>query len=161
MLNKPFTKEQAIQKIKHYCSYQERSHYEVKEKLFSYGLFKKSVEEIIALLIEEDYLNEERFAKCYVSGKYKMNHWGRIKIEQGLKQRQVSTYNIRIAMKQIDEESYHQTLHKLAQQKWDRLKGEQYIRRQAKTIDYLLQKGFEPSVVYSAVKALQEEGKKR
>jgi regulatory protein len=160
MLNKFFTKEQAIQKIKHYCSYQERSHYEVKEKLFSYGLFKKTVEEILALLIEEDYLNEERFAKCYVSGKFKMNHWGRIKITQGLKQRQVSPYNIRSAMKHIDEESYRQTLNKLAQQKWDRLKGEQYLRRQAKTTDYLLQKGFESSLVYAAVKTFQEGNKK-
>lgn len=160
MLSKRITKEEAIQKIKHYCNYQERSHYEVKEKLFSYGLYKSVVDEILVLLIQEDYLNEERFAKKYVSGKFKMNDWGRIKIEQGLKQRQVSTYNIRTALKQINEEDYQNLLKKLALTKWKQLKGEQYLRREAKTQNYLLQKGFEPTNVYSVMKEIKEEKKK-
>lgn len=159
MFNKRITKEEAIQKIKHYCNYHDRSHYEVKEKLFSFGLYKSLVDEILAQLIEENYLNEERFAQKYVSGKFKMNHWGKIKIEQGLKQRQVSAYNIRIALKQINEDDYKNLLKKLAQTKWDQLKGEQYLRRQAKTQAYLLQKGFEPSYVYSVVKEIKEEKK--
>lgn len=160
MLNKRITKEEAIQKIKHYCNYQERSHHEAKEKLFSYGLYKSLVDEILSLMIEEDYLNEERFAKKYVSGRFKINRWGRIKIEQGLKQRQVSAYNIRTALKQINEEDYQNLLKRLALTKWNQLKGEQYVRRESKTQNYLLQKGFESSNVYSVVKEIKAEKKR-
>ncbi|HEV8079593.1 MAG TPA: hypothetical protein VGP43_02700 [Chitinophagaceae bacterium] len=75
------TKEQALPKIKLYCAYQERCHKEVKEKLYSLGLYKKDVEQLISQMIEENYLNEERFAIQYAGGKFRMNKWGRIKIK--------------------------------------------------------------------------------
>src|SRR5215467_3120575 len=113
-----FTKEQALQKAKHYCAYQERSHFEAKEKLYSFGLHKQEVELVLSQLIEENYLNEERFAIRFASGKFRMKHWGRIKIKYELKQKQVSEYCIKAALKEIDEEEYRSTLIKLAAQKW-------------------------------------------
>src|SRR5262245_36255372 len=108
------SKEQALQKIRLYCSYQERSHYEVKEKLYSFGLRKQTVEEILSQMIEENFLDEERFAIQFAGGKFRMKQWGRNKIIQALKQKGVSQYCIRKAMNEIDDIAYKQVLQKLA-----------------------------------------------
>jgi regulatory protein len=148
---KHLTKEQALQKLKHYCGYQERCHAEVQEKLFSLGIWKKDHDEIMATLIEEDYLNEERFAFAFAGGKYRMKQWGRVKIKYELRQKQVSDYSIKKALKQIDEEQYRQTLQKLATERYAALKSEQHLVRKKKTIDYLVQKGYENELVRQAV----------
>jgi regulatory protein len=145
-----FSKDKAFQKIKHFCSYQERSHREVKEKLYSFGLWKKDVEPILSQLIEENYLNEERFAMQFAGGKFRMKQWGRIKIKYELQQKQVSDYCIRKALASIDEETYHNTFKKLATQKLATLTREKnHFVKKKKLQDYLLQKGFEPSLVYT------------
>jgi regulatory protein len=151
---KQLTKEQALQKLRHYCAYQERSHAEVKEKLYSFGLRKQVVEESIAQLIEEDYLNEERFAMQFAGGKFRMKQWGRIKIRHALKQKQVSEYCIKKGLKEIDETEYGKTLQKLAEQKWKTVKGAGVngFVKMGKTTDYLLQKGYEPELVRQVVK---------
>jgi regulatory protein len=148
---KQLTKEQALQKLKHYCAYQERSHAEVKEKLYNLGVWKKEHDDIIAVLIEENYLNEERFAIAFARGKFRMKHWGRVKIKYELKQKQVSEYCIKKALKEIDEDEYLKTLQKLAEEKHASLKGEQYLIRKKKTIDYLAQKGFEMELIKQAL----------
>src|SRR3954471_10803164 len=145
---KYLTKEQALQKLRQYCSYQERSHYEAEQKLWELGVRRAEHDEIISTLIEEDYLNEERFAKAFVGGKFRMKDWGRKKIYYALKEKKVSEYNIKIAMKEIDEEAYGKTLADLAAKKYELLKSEQYLVRKKKTIDYLLQKGFEQELVF-------------
>ena len=94
MLNrraKRIDKEQAFQKLKHYCGYQERSHQEAKEKLYSFGLYKQEVEELLSRLIEENYLNEERFAVAFAGGKFRMKGWGKVKILHALKEKRVSS----------------------------------------------------------------------
>jgi regulatory protein len=145
---KYLTKEQAFQKAKYYCAYQERCHAEVKEKLYSLGLWKKDVEEIISLLIEENYLNEERYAVAFAGGKFRMNHWGRIKIKYELKQKNISAYCIKKAMKEIEEADYEKAFLKLAEEKWQSLKCEKNIFiKKRKTQDYLLQKGFEHEMI--------------
>jgi regulatory protein len=152
------TKEQALQKLRHYCAYQERSHVEAKEKLYSFGLRRQMVEEALAQLIEEDYLNEERFAIQYAGGKFRMKQWGRVKIKHALKQKQISTYCINKAMKELDEADYEKTLHKLAGAKWATIKGpgvNQFVKM-SKTTDYLLQKGFEPELIRRAIEELKE-----
>jgi regulatory protein len=156
---KQLTKEQALQKLRHYCAYQERCHVEVKEKLYSFGLRKQMVEESIAQLIEEDYLNEERFAIQFAGGKFRMKQWGRVKIKHALKQKQVSVYCINKALKELDAEDYDKILHKLAKQKWGTIKGEgvNLFVKMAKTTDYLLQKGFEGELVQQAVNQLKEK----
>jgi len=157
-LNKWMSPEQALMKAKHYCAYQERCHSEVKEKLYSFGLFKQQVEQCLAQLIEEGYLNEERFAKQYAGGKFRIKHWGRVKIRHSLQQKQVSEYCIKKGMKEIDEQDYENTLHKLAEEKWVSEKSENNLfTKLRKTQDYLLQKGFEIDLIKTALQALQKE----
>ena len=154
MSTSSLTKEQALQKLRHYCAYQERSHKEVKEKLYSFGLYKQETEQAIAQLIEEGYLNEERFAIQFAGGKFRMKQWGKVKIRYELKLRQVSDYCIKKALQQIDEEAYQQTLEKEAEQRWEQLRGEKNIfTKKRKLQDYLLQKGFESDRVVDMVKS--------
>ena len=124
MIVKRLTKEQAFQKLKYYCAYQERSHDEVKQKLYGFGLHRQQVKESISQLIEEDCLNEERFANAFAGGKFRTKQWGRVKIEYELKQKKVSSYCIRIGLEQIDEAAYRKTLDLLARKKWNSLKGD-------------------------------------
>ncbi len=138
-------------KIKRFCAIQERSHAEIREKLYSYGVFKKDVEKMIAELIGEGYLNEERFALQYAGGKFRMKKWGRVKIRYALKQKGVSPGNITTAIDEIVEEDYLKTLDRLAEKKWLLLKKEHHLTRKAKAIQYLLQKGYERHLAAKAV----------
>jgi regulatory protein len=151
MYKKHLTKEQALQKLKHYCAYQERCHSEVKEKLYNLGVWKKDHDEIISALIEENYLNEERFAIAYAGGKWRVKQWGRVKIKYELKQKQVTEYCIKKALQQISEEEYLAVLKKLADEKYASLKAEQYLVRKKKTMDFLIGKGFEIDLVRGVV----------
>jgi regulatory protein len=151
------TKEQALQKLRQYCSYQERSHYEVQQKLWELGVRRAEHDEIISVLIEEDYLNEERFAKAFAGGKFRMKEWGRKKIYYALKEKHVSEYSIKKAMKEIDDEDYKKVLQELAEKKYESLKAEQYLIRKKKTMDYLLQKGYEADLVTRVLNELSEK----
>ena len=147
--------EQALQKLRHYCGYQERSHREVQEKLYAAGLRKKDVELALATLIEENYLNEERFALQFAGGHFRLKSWGRVKIRYELQQRQVSEYCIKKALAAIDEEDYEKTLSRLAEKKWETFSDETDIfSRKRKLQDYLLQKGYESDRVTAVVRAL-------
>ena len=155
MVFQNFTPDQSLQKIKQYCAYQERCHKEVREKLHSFGLNKTEVDEIISTLINENYLNEERFAIHYAGGKFRMKQWGKNKIKQALKMKQVSDYCIKKALKEIDEISYENTLLKLSEQKLKALKSEKNIFiKKRKLQDFLLQRGFESDLVREAVNAI-------
>lgn len=154
---KRLTPAQALQKARHYCGYQERCHQEVKEKLYSYGLNRQEVEEAIATLIEEDYLNEERFAIQFAGGKFRMKGWGRTRIKNELKQRQISEYCIKKAMKEISDEDYMATLEKMARSRWDLLKKEAPLNRLRKTQDHLLYKGYEWDLVKSVLGQLKSK----
>lgn len=153
------TKEQAIEKIKNYCRYQERCHSEAKDKLYTFGLRKTEVEEIVSLMIESNVLNEERFAIQFAGGKFRIKHWGRKKIQHELSQKRVGSYIIKIALKEIDEEKYLETLQKLAQAKWNALSKEHYLLRQSKTNSYLLQKGYEQTLISQAIAKILSEAK--
>ena len=153
---KSLTPDQAFQKIKQYCAYQERCHREVTEKLYGYGLYKKDVEIILTNLIEENFLNEERFAIAFAGGKFRMKQWGKVKIKYDLKQKGVSDFCITLALKEIDEDTYLKTLQSVATKKWESLKGEQYLHRRAKTTTYLLQKGFEQNLIAAAIEEIRE-----
>lgn len=140
--------EKALQKIGQFCAYQERNHKEVKEKLYSYGLYKDQVEELISKLIQENFLNEERYAIAYAGGKFRAKDWGKNKIKYGLKQHQVSDYCIKKALKTIDEEEYVKTLQKLYAAKEKTLKSEKNIFiKKRKIQQYLMQKGYEVSLI--------------
>lgn len=144
--------EQALTKIKHYCAYQERSHREVMGKLYDLGLYKSEAELLLSQLIEEGYLNEERFAIQFAGGKFRIKQWGKKKIEQALKEKQVSGYCIKKAIAQIDDADYRKTLQHLCTKKWEQLKGEKNIFiKKRKLQDYLLQKGYEYELVKEVV----------
>jgi regulatory protein len=145
----------ALQKAKHYCAYQERCHSEVRDKLYSLGLRKKEVEQLLTQLIEEDYLSEERFAIAYAGGKFRTKHWGKEKIKNALKQKQVSDYCIRKALVSISSSDYNRTFFSIANKKLATLKGEKNIFiKKRKIKDYLLQKGFEIKQINDYLKAL-------
>jgi len=155
VLQKKFlTKEQAINKLKQYCAYQERSHYEAGQKLWDLAVRSAEHDEIISTLIEEDYLNEERFAIAFAGGKFRIKNWGKKKIYYALKEKKVSEYNIKKALKGLDDEAYQKTLKQLALKKYASLKNEQHLVRKKKTMDYLLQKGYEPQMITTALNAV-------
>ena len=158
---KTLTKEQVYQKLKHYCAYQDRCHSEVKTKAWQLGMKKTDVEELTSRLIEEGCLNEERFARAFAGGKFRMRQWGRIKIRAELRARQVSDYCISAALEEIDEQKYRNTLQKLSAKKWNSIKGKGVNRfvKMAKTRDHLLSKGYESTLVTIEIRTLAEKEK--
>jgi regulatory protein len=153
------TPEQAFQKLKHYCAYQERAHEEVKTKAYGFGLRRTDVEPLLSQLIEEGYLNEERFAKMFAGGRFRAKKWGRVKIGYELKQRRVSDYNIRMALQEIPEEEYQRTAVQIATKKWRSIRGQEVnsYTRQSKTRAYLQQRGFEAAVISAAIRKILDE----
>ncbi|HSK14139.1 MAG TPA: regulatory protein RecX [Phnomibacter sp.] len=152
------TPEQAKERIKHYCAYAERCHSQVREKLFSFGLNSRDIDPIMATLIEEGYLDEERFARQFAGGHFRTKGWGRVKIAHALKAKGVSEYCIKRGLEEIEEEDHHALLTKLASQKWKSLKGQPPAHRWAKTRLFLLQRGFDPSLVLQVLRLLQKNG---
>ena len=149
-----FTPDQALQKARQYCAYQERCHKEVKDKLYGFGLNKKEVEEILSQLIEQNYLNEERFAIQFAGGRFRIKHWGRLKIKYELKQRQASDYCIKKALASIDDDDYMRQLQKLFDEKIRTLRSEKNVFvKKRKLQDHLLQKGFEAELVRMMISA--------
>jgi regulatory protein len=146
---KTFSAKEALQKLQHFCAYQERCHNEVKSKAFDLGLNTTAVNNAIAALIEDDYLNEERYAILFAGGKFRIKQWGKIKIKYALQSKQISPINIKKALSQIDEDAYLQTLHKLYNSYFNKLKGTPSIKH-LKTKNYLLQKGFEMMLINEA-----------
>lgn len=144
---KTYTPAAALLKAAAYCAYQERTQQEVREKLYSYGLETDDVEELIVRLSAEKLIDEERFAASYVRGKYGLKKWGRRKILQGLKGKQISDYCIKKGMLEIDPEVYERNLQSLFEQK-DRSEKEKnpFLRKQ-KIIHFLQGKGYEIDLI--------------
>ena len=138
-----YSPEVAKLKIQSYCAYQERSHDEVKKKLYSLGLFSKDVNEIMASLITDNYLNEERFAEAYTSGKIRIKGWGLNKIKYQLRAKKVSDANIKHALKHFDEKEYLNKLFAVAEKKWNAIKEKDLRKKAFKLKAFLLGKGFE------------------
>lgn len=145
---------QAREKIQRYCAFQERSHQEVRNKLYSYGLYRNDVEEILSNLITEGFLNEERFARAYAGGKFRMKKWGRIKITHALETKGVSPNCIRIGLTEIDGQDYKISLRNLLVQKKDNLQEENVFVLRDKLSTYAIRKGYEPDLVWSEIRSL-------
>lgn len=137
----------ALEKLRHYCAYQERCHQEVRSKLLSLKVYGDELEEVISSLISDNFLNEERFARSYARGKFRMKQWGRIKIKQELKKRRISDYCIRKAMTEIDEEEYLQTIHDLTQKYDEQHVADSKRAKDKKRIAFLQRKGFEIGLI--------------
>ncbi len=138
--------------ILHYCKYQERCHSEARNKLYELGFTSGEVERQLSELIENGILNEERFARAFARGKFRMKQWGREKIKQQLKLRKISDYCIKKGLTEIDPEEYANTLNKLAFKKWAEIRGTRsMLEKKAKMYRYLIQKGFERDMVMDAI----------
>lgn len=139
-------------KAARYCAYRERTQKEVRLKLHHYGLWGDDAEQVIAELITEGFINEERFAIAYAGGKFRLKKWGRLKIRQGLEFHELTEYCINKALAAIDDSDYYHTLTNLIRVKWQKLKMEDpYIRRH-KVAQHVLAKGFEPELIWKILK---------
>lgn len=149
------TLKEAIQKIEHYCAYQERCHDEVISKLKSMKLNSNEIDEIIVHLIEDNFLNETRFACSFARGKHRIKFWGKIRIINELKFRNISQYNINIGLAEITPEEYATTFDTLAQRNWESIRESKIQKKKKKCCDFLLRKGFESNLVYEKIKELE------
>ncbi|WP_461787841.1 regulatory protein RecX [Pedobacter sp.] len=147
-----YDKKTALQKAASWCAYQERSQQEVRDKLYEWQMKSAEVEEIISSLIAENFLNEERFAFAYVSGKFKIKKWGKIKIKQGLKLKRVPDPIIKKALNSIPDDDYLETIEQLLEKKQRTEKENHPMKRQFKLVTYLHSKGFEKDLVMSLLK---------
>ncbi len=145
---KKLTPGQAVARIRKYCAYQERAQQEVRDKLYSFGLFSKEVEAIIADLIEEGFINEERFALAYARGKFRIKKWGKIKISAALKARKISVYCIREALDSIDHTEYTNTLDELIQKRFKKIKEPNALLKNNLVAKHVISMGYEPRLVW-------------
>ena len=148
------TPDLAHHKIKNWCAYQERSQHETRQKLYEYGLFSNDVEQIISKLIEENFLNEERFALAFASGKFNIKHWGKIKIKIELRKHKVSDYLIKKALQSIDEGNYIKTLNKVIEKKLKLTSEKNKQKLHYKIFQYVLSRGFESDIIAEQLKQL-------
>lgn len=151
---KTYTVEEAKRRLEQYCVYQDRCHYEVEQKLKEMQMIPMAIDVIILHLMQHNFLNEERFAKSYVRGKFNIKKYGRIKITQALKQKRIGSYLIKEALKEIEEDTYLETLNTLAIKKSNLIKEPNSYKKKQKIIRHLLQKGYESSLVYEQVNAM-------
>jgi regulatory protein len=145
---KIYNLEEAREKIRRYCAYQERSQKQVSDKLKSYGLLPFVVDELLLELIQENYLNEERFAKAFARGRFSIKGWGKQKIKFALKAHGVSEPCIARALEEIVDDAYQEKLAQIAQKKWDALEGNHPRTRKQKVINYLMGRGY----IYADIK---------
>lgn len=139
--------EVALVKMQNWCAYQERCQQETRDKLYEFGLWPDAVENIISKLIEDNFINEERFAIQFARGKFNIKKWGRIKIRIELKQRKISDYCLKKALQQIDEEAYIQTLKKLIDLKRKSINEKNPIKLKYKILTYVAGKGYEKDLI--------------
>ena len=152
---KSYTLKEATSVLEKYCTYQERCHQEVHQKLRSMRMIPEAIDQITVHLINQGYLNEERFAKSYVLGKFRIKNWGRIRIRLELAKRNISKNVISLAISELDDATYLNKFHELAEKRWRQLRTENNTRKKKrKMADYLLYRGWETHLVYDKIAEL-------
>ena len=146
------TPSQALLKAANYCAYQERCHNEVLEKLSEWGIWGFDAQEILLTLIEQNYLNEERFAIAFAGGKFRVKHWGKVKIKLELKQRDISEYCLNKALNEISDQDYLHTLNEQIDKKWAETKDKNLLSKRAKVARYVIGKGFEQDLIWNILR---------
>jgi len=150
--HKTYTVDEAKKKLEHYCAYQERCHKDVQKKLRDMRMIPEAIDQIIHHLITQNYLNETRFAQAFARGKFRTKKWGRNRIVRELKFRDISKYNITLALKGISETDYQKTFHELAEKRLRQLENETNLQKKKKKLaDYLFYRGWEPNLVWDKV----------
>jgi regulatory protein len=148
---KRHTPAEALPKIQKYCAYQERHHQEVRDKLYDYGLHQSDVEQIITELITSGFLNEERYAKAFAGGKFRMKHWGKNKIVNELSFRGISKRCIQTGLKEIDDVDYRKELQKQLKKKAESISETNIFKKRDKVARFAIGKGYEPELVWNYV----------
>lgn len=156
MNSQTFSIQELIQKAERFCAYQERCHKEVAQKLYELGAFAQESDEIIAHLIQNNFLNEERFARSFVRGKHRIKKYGKVRIINELKFRNISKYNIEKALQEISDEEYQASFDELSGKTWNSITEKNKLKKKKKFCDYLLRKGYESDWVYDAWKKFSE-----
>ena len=151
---KSYTVIEATRKLEQYCAYQERCHKEVKQKLQEMRMIPEAVNQIMIHLLEHNFLNEERFAKTYVSGKFRIKKWGKHRLTLELKKKDVSKFNIKLAINEIDNDEYIEVFNALAEKKAKSMLETNKWKKKKKLIDYLLYRGWESHLIYDKVNML-------
>jgi regulatory protein len=149
------SRQEALQKLQHYCAYQERCHQEVRTKLIALGIYGDDLEDIIVALIEENFLNEERFARAYAGGKFRVKKWGKVRIEQELKLRNISPYCIKAAFTEIEVDDYEKTLRYVLEKRLESIDNTlpDFAKRHNLT-QYAFQRGFEIDLVQKLLESI-------
>jgi regulatory protein len=149
---KSFTVDEFQKKLEHYCVYQDRCHQEVERKMGEYQLIPEAQEKILLHLMQHNFLNEERFSKSFARGKFRIKNWGKQRIVRELNFRNISSYNIKTALKEINEEDYLQTIYRITENKNNNIFEKNIHKRKKKLTDFLLRKGFEYDLIFKTVK---------
>jgi len=150
--HKTYTVEEATKRMERYCTYQERCHKEVHQKLYEMRMIPEAVDHIINHLLQNNFLNETRFAQAFARGKFRTKKWGRNRIVNELKFRDISKFNIQIALKEIPDPEYYKTFEALADKRLRQLVSEKNLqKKRRKLADYLLYRGWESELVYGKV----------
>ncbi len=145
---KTYTLQEATKKLEHFCAYQERCHQEVRQKLMQMHMIPEAIDVIIVHLLKHNFLNEERFAKAYVSGKFKFKNWGKVRLSFELKKKGISKHNINSALAEISDEEYLGVLNNLAEKVVFTIKETNVLKKKKKFVDYFLYRGWESHLVY-------------
>lgn len=151
---KTYTVQEATKKLEHYCAYQERCHKEVVQKLTNMHMIPEVIDVIVVHLINHNFLNEERFAKTFVSGKFKIKNWGKSRIAFELKQKNVSKFNINQALAEISDEEYIEVFNDLAKKRVYLIHESNIFKKKKKFVDYFLYRGWESHLVYEKANEL-------
>lgn len=151
--SKTYTVDEAKHAMERYCSYQDRCHQEVEDKLLTFKLIPEAKELIITHLISENFLNESRFAQSFARGKFRIKKWGRFKIVRALQQKDISDYNIKLGLKEIDSEAYEQTLNTLLEKKLTGITESNSYKKRKKITDALLRQGYEAELIFQKMAA--------
>lgn len=148
---KSYTFSEIKQKLVNYCVYQDRCHYEVEQKMRDFTLIQEAKDEIFLYLIQENYLNEERFVRSYIRGKFNIKNWGRNKIKVHLKQKQIAEKLISKCWDEIDEDDYLKTISRLYEKHYEQQSGLKEYQKKSKTITYLISRGFEYDEIITVI----------
>jgi regulatory protein len=151
---KTYTLQEATHKLEHYCAYQERCHKEVQQKLSSMHMIPEAIDIIIVHLLEHNFLNEERFAKTFVRGKFKFKNWGRRRLTYELKKKDISKVNINQALTEISDAEYIGVFNDLAEKKANSIRETNVLKKKKKFVDYFLYRGWETHLVYEKANEL-------
>ena len=150
---KTYTVEEARQRLEHYCAYQERCHKEVEQKLYEMQMIPAAKEQIIHHLLQHNFLNETRFSQAFARGKFRTKKWGKTRITRELKMRNISAYNVKLALKEIPESEYYKIFDALVEKRLQQLTSEENLQKKRKKLaDYLLYRGWESHLVYERVR---------